>query len=170
MRTDKELLRLYRIKRLQRAIEYVLLFSLFFFFLVAFHGYYRIYVVLILAFIFFGLNLQLTYQRERRRASGQKNRKRIIGDMTESILFLLLIFLMSFPTLFGALFGSTPQEHYALVASVLCGIFLGGLVGEMSFQLRSLRFLEYEEQKNYMFNLKRTIILPYFRTRTGHNS
>lgn len=168
MITDKGLLRFYRIKRLQRSIEYVLLFSLFLFFLIAYYGYYRLYIIVILAVIFFGLNVQLTRQRERRRTAPQLNRTAIVTDMIESILFLLLVLLMSFPSIFGTLFGSTPQEHYALIASILCGIFLGGLVGEIRFQLRAFPLLTHERQENYIRNLKRSIVLPYFTMRRGN--
>ncbi|MCB0712115.1 MAG: hypothetical protein KDD67_07275 [Ignavibacteriae bacterium] len=165
MITDKELLKFYRIKRLQRGVEYILLLTLFIFFLVAFYHYYRFVIILALALIFFGFNLQLTKQRERRRTAPKTSRTSLITDMIESILFLLLIFLMSFPTLFGTLFGSTPQEHYAVIASILCGIFLGGLVGEMRFQLRAFLALSLDEQENYIYNLKRSIIFPYYSSR-----
>ncbi|MCE2502617.1 MAG: hypothetical protein J4G05_00930 [Chlorobi bacterium] len=165
MITDKRLLRFYRIKRLQRAIEYVLLIGIFFFFLLAYIDYYRPYITSVLAFVFLGLNLQLTLQRERRKTQPATNRSRLLSDAIESILFLILILLMSIPSFSQALVGGTPQERYALVASVLCGIFLGGLFGEIFFQIRRLPTLPQEKQENYIKNLKRTIILPYFSNR-----
>jgi len=158
---DKELLRVYRIRRLQRAAEYLFLFAIFFF-LLAFREYYRVWLAIVLAVLFFGMNVQLTIQRERRRMRRAKNRKRIVADMAESVLFLVLILLMSIPSVSTTIFGGTPQEHHGLMASILCGIFLAGLTTEVWFQLRRLPNFCEESRIQYVRNLKRSIIFPYF--------
>lgn len=165
MLLDKALLREYRIKRLQRVIEYALVFALFFFFLLAFYSYYRLPIVIGLAILFGGMNFQLTQQRERRRLGSPRNRKLLFADMVESILFLGLIILLGLPGVTAWLFGATEREHYALIAGILCGIFAAGMAGEVWFQLRRLPRYDEEQQRNYVKNLKRTIILPYFRSR-----
>lgn len=163
---DRQLLRTYRSKRMQRAIEYVCLSGIFLYFLIAFHDYYRLLFALTLFLLFFVLNLRLTGIRESQRASAER-RTRLSAEIVESVLFLLLILLFSFPVVTRALLGSSPQEHYALVAATLLGIFLGGLTGEVRFQTRRLREYDGTEQVAYMRNLKRTIILPYLRRRSG---
>ncbi len=162
---DKSLLREYRIKRLQRAVEYSLLFAIFLFFLLAFYDYYRFTLVVSLAVLFGGMNFQLTLQRERRRLGPSRNRKRMFADMMESLLFLGLIILLGMPGVTAWAFGSNEREHFALIAGILCGIFVAGLFGEVWFQLRRLPGYEEEQQRNYIANLKRTIILPYFGSR-----
>lgn len=162
---DKGLLREYRIKRLQRAVEYSLLFAIFLFFLLAFYDYYRFTPVISLAVLFGGMNFQLTLQRERRRLGSPRNRKRMLADMMESLLFLGLIILLGLPGVTEWAFGSNEREHFALIAGILCGIFATGLFGEVWFQLHRLPRYEEEQQRNYIENLKRTIILPYFGSR-----
>lgn len=161
---DKQLIREYRIKRLQRVIEYSLLFAIFLFFLLAFREYYRLTIILSLSLLFFGMNLQLTQQRERRRLNPGRNRKQLLADMTESVLFLVLIVFLWMPGITRTLLGSSAQEHYSLIAAVLCGVFLGGLSGEVWFQLRRFPLQGEEQQRNYIYNLRRTIILPYFKS------
>lgn len=165
MLLDKELLREYRVKRLQRAVEYALLFGIFFFFLLAFRQYYRPLLVVSLSVLFCGMNFQLTQQRERRRLAPPRNRKRLLADMMESLLFLGLIILLGLPGVTAWAFGATDGEHYALIAGILCGIFASGMVGEAWFQLRRLPRYPEEEHRNYVENLKRTLILPYFVSR-----
>ncbi len=161
---DQKLLRRYRTGRIQRALEYTLLTAIFLFFLISFSDYYRLAVALGLFFLFFGMNLQLTFLREKRRAI-ELPRKRLVADTTESILFLTVILLFSFPTVTRALFGASPEEHYALIAALLCGIFVGGLAGEVWFQTRRLGRFEGPVQVRYMDQLRRTIILPYINMR-----
>lgn len=165
MVTDKQLIREYRIKRLQRVIEYSLMFAIFLFFLLSFREYYRLPLVLALGVLFFGMNFQLTLQRERRRMTPTRNRKRLMADMTESLLFLGLIVILWIPGATHMIFGAGPREHYSLIAAILCGIFLGGLSGEVWFQMRRFVMYSEDEQRNYIENLKRTIILPYFKSR-----
>lgn len=162
---DARLLRRYRTKRLQRAIEYVSLSAVFLYFLLSFYDYYRLLHVGTLFALFLILNLRLTRIREVRRATADR-RVRLTADVIESILFLLLILAFSFPVITHALFGSAPQEHYALVAGTLLGIFVGGLAGEVWFQTRRLSTYDGTHQVAYMRNLRRTIILPYMRERT----
>lgn len=162
---DKALLREYRIKRLQRAAEYTLLVAIFLFFLLAFRDYFRPTLVIVLAVLSFGMNVQLTLQRERRRMSPPRNRRRLLADMLESLFFLALILLLGLPGATEWFFGATEGEHYALIAAILCGIFASGMIGEVWFQLRRLPRYGEEEQRNYVENLKRTIILPYFASR-----
>ena len=165
MVTDKQLIREYRIKRLQRVIEYSLMFAIFLFFLLSFREYYRLPLVLALGILFFGMNFQLTQQRERRRMTPTRNRKRLMADMTESLLFLGLIVILWIPGATHLIFGAGPREHYSLIAAILCGIFLGGLSGEVWFQMRRFVMYNEDEQRNYIENLKRTIILPYSKSR-----
>lgn len=165
MVTDKQLLRQYRIKRLQRAVEYTLLNTIFLFFLLAFRDFYRTSLILVVAFLFFGMNFQLTQQREKRRTAAPDNRRRLLADMLESILFLGLIMLMGVPGVAETLLGAAERERYALVAAMLCGVFFSGMFGEAFFQLRRLPGRTTEEQENYIANLRRTIILPYINTR-----
>lgn len=162
---DARLLRRYRTKRLQRAVEYASLSAVFLYFLLSFYEYYRPLYVGILFLLFLTLNLRLTLIREARRATAER-RVRLTADVIESILFLLLILAFSFPMITRGLFGSNPQEHYALVAATLLGIFVGGLSGEVWFQTRRLSAYDGRHQVTYMRNLKRTIILPYMRERT----
>jgi hypothetical protein len=161
---DARLLRRYRTKRLQRAIEYVSLSALFLYFLITFYEYYRPLFVVTLFVLFLVLNLRLTTIREARRATADR-RVRLTADIVESILFLLLILAFSFPTITRGIFGSTPHEHYGLVAATLLGMFIGGLSGEVWFQTRRLPAYDGRHQVAYMQNLKRTIILPYMRER-----
>lgn len=161
---DRALLLQYRSRRMQRAVEYILLGSLFFFFLLAFFGNYRISIAIALFVMFFGMNFRLTTLRETRKV-GERNRQAIVADALESILFLLLLLLFSFPVLTDEILGIATEEHYALIASVLCGIFFGGLVGEIHFRLRRLQHFDPEDQVRYMQNLRRTIVLPYLNRR-----
>ena len=161
---DRLLLRRYRTGRLQRAVEYTLLTTIFLFFLISFSDYYRLPVAIGLFLLFFGMNLQLTFLREKRRAV-LSTRKRLVADTVESILFLALVLAFSFPVVTNVLFGSSPQEHYALIAALLCGIFVGGLAGEVWFQTRRLSTFNGVDQVRYMEELRRTIVLPYINLR-----
>src|SRR5690606_27129403 len=135
---------------------YILLSTIFIFFLISFREYYRLLFVASLFVLFLLLNYRLTMIREARRATAER-RVRLMAEVIESILFLLLILTFSFPVFSQVLFDSTPQEHYSLVASILLGIFLGGLAGEVRFQTARLRGFDGEDQVAYMKNLKRTI-------------
>lgn len=147
---------------MQRSVEYVLLASIFFFFLLAFFGAYRLSIAIALFVLFFGMNLRLTGLREIRRMHGG-SRSSVTADAVESILFLLLLLVFSIPSITTGLLGLSNEEHYALIAAVLFGIFMGGLSGELWFQLRTLRELSAEDQVAYMRHLRRTIVLPYLR-------
>lgn len=167
MAIDREMLRRYRLHRLQRAAEYTLLFAIHFFFMIAQRGHYRVSLIIAVALVFFGMNLQLTLQRERRRTRARNDRSRVITDMAESILFLLLLIVLSIPGVTSVLFEAGMREHYAIIAAMLCGVFLGALVGEVWFQLRRLPWMEEPAPSNYFANLKRTIILPFEISRAG---
>lgn len=161
MLTDRALLREYRVKRLQRGVEYALLVSIHFFFLLAFREYYDVTFASSIALVTFGMNYQLTELRERRRSLGSSSRKRLMADTFESILFLLFIILLSFGGFAEEILKLSTQQYYAYLAAVLGGIFLGALVGEVRFQLRRFPRLDEKRQRNYIANLRRTIILPY---------
>lgn len=161
---DQRLLKEYRLKRMQRAVEYTLMTAIFLFFLISFFNLYRLLFAIVLFLLFFGMNLQLTMLREKRRAT-LAQRKRLVADTSESLLFLGLILLFSFPSITASTLGSTPEEHYALIASLLCGIFVGGLAGEVRFQTRRLSRYDGIEQVRYMEELRRSIILPYMKRR-----
>lgn len=151
----------FRLKRLQRAVEYILLASIFLFFLLAFHGLYEGWLAIGLGLVIFGMNFQLTQLRERRRLAPPRDRSRIIADMVESIL--LLLFVVGLLGIGGVwrLMELQEQEYLAYIASILMGLFLAGLTGEIYWQVRNFHDLSDEERSHYITNLKRTIILPY---------
>ena len=165
MLTDPELLKEYRLKRLQRAAEYSLLATFHVFFILAFWGFYEFWIAGVVGIITFCMNLQLTRLREKRRSAPPSDRKRLMADTFESILFVFFIVLLSFAGGAVGWLGFTTQEYYAYLASILTGLFLGGLVGEVWYRLRTFNLLETGEQENYINNLQRSIIFPYFRRR-----
>jgi hypothetical protein len=61
--------------------------------------------------------------------------------------------------------GLTDQEYVAYVAAMLCGLFLGGFLGEIVWQARNLGSLDELALANYATNLRRTIIIPGIRTK-----
>ncbi len=150
-----------QLKRLQRAVEYMLLVAMHLFFLLAVRDYYNHLMALALAVSVFGLNFRLTQLREARRTEGTKSRKRIQADILESILFLFFVALISSGALFETWLEISQQEYLAYVAALLGAIFLAGLAGEIYWQRRHLAGLDEYQQQNYIANLKRTIILPY---------
>lgn len=156
-----ELVRDLRLKRLQRTVEYGLLTTMHLFFLLAFHDLYRWWMALILAAVTFGMNFQLTQLRERRRSASISSRQRVLADTFESILFLVFIVVISAGGLLNRWLALRDQEYLAYVAALLGGLFLAGLVGEMYWQRRNLHELDRDHLRNYIANLKRTIILPY---------
>ena len=160
--TGARVLNRYRLCRIQRAIEYVLLSSIFLFFLLAFAGNYRLPVILVAGLLFFGMNLQLTLLREGRKVSG-RTKAAVVADAIESILFVCLLLLFSVPSLTESILGITVREHYALIASMLLGIFLGGLVGEVRFRLVNIFRYSPQGQVEYMKTVRRTILLPFAR-------
>ncbi len=161
MSLDKSILTDLRLKRLQRAVEYTLLISIHAFFLMAFHRFYSIWMAIVLALAVFGMNFQLTQQRERRRLAPPESRQRILADTFESILFLFFVALVSSGGLIGRWLDIGDQEYLGYVAATLGGLFLAGLVGEMYWQRQHFRELDEEGLRNYISNLRRTIILPY---------
>ncbi len=158
---DREMLRDLRLKRLQRAVEYTLLASMHLFFLLAFQHFYLWWMAALLAVSVFGMNFQLTQLRERRRTASTESRRRVTADAFESVLFLVLVALLSAGGLLAHSLEISDQEYLAYVAAVLGGLFMAGLVGEMYWQSRNFALLERAARRNYVANLKRTIILPY---------
>lgn len=146
-------------------MEYTLLVTMHLFFLLAFRSLYSPWMALALGGAVFGMNFQLTQLREARRTANTNNRKRFVADTFESILFLLFIVLLSAGGLLRNMLEIGDQEYLAYVASILGSLFLAGLVGEMYWQYRHFRTLDEERQRNYVENLKRTIILPYTLSR-----
>jgi hypothetical protein len=165
MDEDHSIIQDLRLKRLQRAAEYALLAAIHLFFLLAFRSYYRWWMALLLGAITFGMNFQLTQIRERRRTAAARNRQRVLADAFESVLFLIFIAALSLGGLLQKYIDVGDQEYLAYVASLLMGLFLAGLVGELFWQAKYLGELPDTERRNYIANLKRTIILPYTITR-----
>jgi hypothetical protein len=166
MLVDRESLKNLMAKRLQRAVEYSLLIALHAFFLLSFRDYYEWWMAVALGVIMFGLNFQLTLLRERRRLASGEQRTRIIADTLESVLFLALIVVISLgQTVAGKYDVSTP-EYLGYVAAILGGIFLAGITGEVYWQLKYFRALSDTDQHAYIANLRRTIIFPYFASRS----
>lgn len=161
MDSDRSLLRDFRLKRLQRAAEYALLATMHVFFLLAFHNYYRWWMALLLAAATFGMNFQLTQLREQRRIADGNSRQRVMSDTFESILFLVFIVLLSSGGLVAQAIDVENEEYLGYVAAILGGLFLAGLCGEMYWQFRNFALLEPEKRRNYIRNLRRTIILPF---------
>ncbi|HVZ39201.1 MAG TPA: hypothetical protein VHI13_08000 [Candidatus Kapabacteria bacterium] len=169
LQQERALLNELRLKRLQRTAEYALLISMHLFFLLAFHSFYRWWMALLLAAATFGMNFRLTQFREERRTSAPGNRKRIMADAFESILFLVFIAVLSAGGLLQHLLDVTDQEYLAYVSALLTGVFLAGLVGEIYWQAKHFSPLDRERRRNYIANLKRTIVLPYTISRRRHN-
>lgn len=161
MDSDHSLLLDFRLKRLQRAAEYALLATMHMFFLLAFRSYYRWWMALLLAAATFGMNFQLTQLREQRRMVGGNSRQRLMTDTFESILFLVFIVLLSSGGLLAQAMAVENEEYLGYVAAILGGLFLAGLCGEMYWQFRHFAGLEPEKRRNYILNLRRTIILPF---------
>jgi hypothetical protein len=153
-------------KRLQRAVEYSLLIALHAFFLVSFRNYYEWWMAVALGLIMFGLNFQLTLLRERRRLVAGEQRTRIIADTFESLLFLALIVVISIGQSVAGRHDISAPEYLGYVAAILGGIFLAGISGELFWQLKYFHALSDTEQRAYIANLRRTIILPYFASRS----
>lgn len=158
---DQELLRDLRLKRLQRGAEYALLTALHAFFLLAFREYVQVWMVVVLASATFVMNFRLTQLREARRTGDPNSRTRVRADAFESILFLLLVVIIALGSLGHATLGMSDQEYRAYTAALLGGIFLAGFSGELYWQARHYASLDAERRRNYVVNLKRTIILPY---------
>ncbi len=154
-----------RTKRIQRSIEYTLLATIFFFFMLAFRGLYDVWIAICVGIIIFCMNFQLTQLRERRRLGNPRSRSRLLADTLESVL--LLAFVVGLFGLGGVwrLMQMQEQEYIAYIASILFSLFLAGLSGEVYWQIRNFRALSGEERRNYVKNLSRTIILPYMITR-----
>src|SRR4051812_26215617 len=169
MDDDRSIIQDLRLKRLQRSAEYALLAALHLFFLLAFRNFYRWWMAVLLPAIMFGMNFQLTQIRERRRTADAGDRQRILADAFESILFLLLIVALSLGGLLQKYVDVGDQEYLAYVASLLMGLFLAGLIGELYWQAKYLGGLSAEARRDYIRNLKRTIILPYTATRRRPN-
>ena len=161
MSRDRELLQEFRLKKLQRAAEYALLTAMHLFFLLAFRDYYTWWVALLLAGATFGMNFQLTQLREQRRVNAVHSRGRVVADTFESILFLIFIVIISSGGLLWRVVDITDQEYLAYVAALLGGLFLAGLYGEVYWQLKHFGSLDPDRQRNYVANLKRTVILPF---------
>src|SRR5687768_14946843 len=85
----------YRLKRLQRGCEYTLLATVHLFFVISFDEFIEWWMAIALAVSVFGMNLQLTQLRERRRTRSREDRARILADTFESILLLLFIVILS---------------------------------------------------------------------------
>jgi len=161
MEPERELLQEFRLKRLQRAAEYSLLATMHIFFLLAFRDYYRWWMALLLAAATFGMNFQLTQLRESRRLAGAHDRRRLVADTFESILFLAFIVVISSGGLLSRILDIDNQEYLAYVAAILGGLFLAGLIGEIYWQSGHFGGLDPERRRNYVTNLRRTIILPF---------
>ncbi|MBS1911020.1 MAG: hypothetical protein JST22_03455 [Bacteroidetes bacterium] len=168
LQQERALLNELRLKRLQRTAEYALLISMHLFFLLAFRSFYRWWMALLLAAATFGMNFRLTQFREERRTSSPGNRKRIMADAFESVLFLVFIAVLSAGGLLQHLLDVTDQEYLAYVSALLTGVFLAGLVGEIYWQARHFSPLDRERRHNYIANLRRTIVLPYTISRRKH--
>jgi hypothetical protein len=153
----------FRLKRLQRGVEYALLSAVHLFFVLSFHDYLEWWMAAALGLTMFCLNFQLTQLRERRRTREKRNRGRILGDTFESILLLMFIVLLSLGGLVKRWLAMGDQEFLGYVAAVLAGMFLAGLLGEFYWQLRHFGALDGERRLNYIRNLRRTIIFPYLK-------
>lgn len=168
MSFDKTILIDFRLKRLQRAVEYTLLIGMHMFYLLAFSQYYNMWMAILLALAVFGMNFQLTQLREKRRSAATESRQRILADTLESILFLFFVALISSGGLIGRWLDVGDQEYLGYVAAILGGLFLAGLIGEIYWQRRHFTDLDEQGLRNYIANLRRTIILPYTTIRRRH--
>ena len=155
----------FRTRRIQRSVEYSLLIATHLFFLLAFRHFYTWWMAMGLGGATFFMNFRLTRLRERRRASARRDRRRIMADTVESLLFLAFVILISTGGAFRSWLDVGDQEYLGYIAAILFGLFLAGFLGETFWQTRRLPELEPEEQENYRSNLPRSIIFPYFRRR-----
>jgi fatty acid desaturase len=155
----------FRTKRIQRGVEYSLLIATHLFFLLAFRHFYTWWMAIGLGGATFFMNFRLTQLRERRRAAERRNRKRIIADTFESLLFLAFVILISTGGAFRSWLNVSDQEYLGYIAAILFGLFLAGFLGETYWQTRRLPELGTEEQEHYMANLHRSIIFPYIGRR-----
>jgi hypothetical protein len=162
-RSERTILSEYRLKRMQRGLEYTLLTSVHLFFVISFHHYFEWWMALGVGATMFCMNFQLTLLRERRRTRAPKNRARILADTFESILLLMFIVLLSLGGLLKRWMSMQDQEFLGYVAAVLAGMFLAGFAGELYWQLRHFRTLDPDGRVNYVRNLRRTIIFPYLK-------
>lgn len=153
-------------KRLQRAAEYSLLVALHAFFLVSFQDFYEWWMAVSLGVIMFGLNFQLTLLREQRRMTSGEERSRIMADTFESVLFLALIVVISLGQSFAGNYDIGTPEYLGYVAAILGGIFLAGILGEVYWQLNYFQKLSDSEQRAYIANLRRTILIPSIASRS----
>lgn len=169
MPNDRDRLALdFRLKRFQRGVEYSLLITIFFYYLLAFQGWYQLPIALFAGGIMFGMNFHLTQLRERRRTAAPENRSRILADTLESILFMVFV---GVSLAVGFIWRSdrfTEQEMYAYMAAVLIGLFAAGMMGEIVWQRRNFRQLSVAQRVHYIVNLRRTIILPYTNSRQNN--
>lgn len=92
-------------------------------------------------------------------------RKRIVAETFESILFLVFVVGLMATGALGRVLKMTEQEYVSYTTAVLTGLFLAGFAGELYWQIRNFALLEEEERSNYVINLKRSIILPYINSR-----
>lgn len=150
------------LKRLQRAAEYAMLAAMHVFFLLSFRAFFSWPMALGLGLATFVMNFQLTQLREQRRLYSRRNRRKLVADTVESILFLMLVVALSFGGLVRTWLDVPYTEYLGYVAAILGGLFLAGLTGEIYWQLRNLASLPEEQMRNYGENLQRTIIFPYF--------
>lgn len=162
-RGDRTINAEFRLKRLQRGVEYALLIAMHLFFVISFHDYFEWWMAVGLGVTTFCMNFQLTQLRERRRTRDRRNRGRIVADTFESILLLLFIVLLSLGGLLRGWLAIPEQEFLGYVAAILAGMFLAGFLGEPYWQLRHFRTLDREGRQNYIRNLRRTIIFPYLK-------
>lgn len=153
----------FRLKRLQRAVEYLLLAAFHLFFLLQFRGFLEWWMAAGLGISMFCMNFQLTLLREQRRSSDGPRRSRIVADTFESVLFLLFVVALTFGDFVKDWLEMSDQEHLGYLAAILGGLFLAGLSGELYWQFRNLRSLPPSRRRSYMKNLGRTIIFPYLR-------
>lgn len=158
--------RSYTIRRVQRAVEYMLLIALHVFFLIAFAGNYSIPLVLVLGVSTLVMNMRLTQLRENRRLLPARHRERLRADALEAVLFLVLIVILSAG---GAILATTMQidqrEYTTYVSATLGGLFLGGLIGELLWHRNVYRTLPLDRRERLLEHLPRSIILPYALTK-----
>src|SRR5205085_7971705 len=126
-----------------------------------FGGYYQPWVAIGLGASTLWMNLQLTQIRERRRTSPPGDRRRILADTFETILFLVFSVALSIGKYVRDWLELSDPEHIAYVAATLAGLFLGGLVGEIYWQTRNFPRLDDEHRANYLANLRPSIVFPY---------
>jgi|GEM_PF-2393060 len=158
--------RSYVVRRVQRAVEYLLLIALHLFFLLAFAGNYNVLVALLLGGSTLTLNVRLTLMRENRRLLPSRHRERLRADAFEAVLFLILVVVLSAGSvLLSSLMHIDQREYTTYVASTLAGLFLGGLLGELLWHRRVYRTLPLDRRARLLEHLPRSVILPYAVTR-----